>query len=97
MLPMIHLVRSMCYRRWAGWAALFSASYNQYAAHVGFPDRERDGARAAHGDLVAQHHRIGHKVRGPGSNLADHTLLEVTANSELIIAAGSATVTGSPN
>jgi class 3 adenylate cyclase len=26
------------------------------------------------------------KVRGPGSNLADHTLLEVTAGGELIIA-----------
>jgi hypothetical protein len=29
------------------------------------------------------------KVRGPGSNLADHTLLEVTAGGELIIASGS--------
>jgi hypothetical protein len=29
------------------------------------------------------------KVRGPGSNLADHTLLEVTAAGELIIASGS--------
>ena len=29
------------------------------------------------------------KVRGPGSNLADHTLLEVTANGELIIAGGT--------
>ncbi len=29
------------------------------------------------------------KVRGPGSNLADHTLLEVTASGELIIASGS--------
>ncbi len=29
------------------------------------------------------------KVRGPGSNLADHTLLEVTAGGELIIAAGT--------
>ena len=29
------------------------------------------------------------KVRGPGSNLADHTLLEVTATGELIIASGS--------
>jgi hypothetical protein len=29
------------------------------------------------------------KVRGPGSNLADHTLLEVTAGGELIIASGA--------
>ncbi len=29
------------------------------------------------------------KVRGPGSNLPDHTLLEVTAGGELIIASGS--------
>jgi len=29
------------------------------------------------------------KVRGPGSNLADHTLLEVTATGELIVASGS--------
>lgn len=29
------------------------------------------------------------KVRGPSSNLADHTLLEVTAGGELIIASGS--------
>jgi len=29
------------------------------------------------------------KVRGPGSNLADHTLLEVTAGGELIIAGGA--------
>jgi hypothetical protein len=29
------------------------------------------------------------KVRGPGSNLADHTLLEVTPGGELIIASGS--------
>jgi len=29
------------------------------------------------------------KVRGPGSNLADHTLLEVTAGGELIVAGGS--------
>ena len=29
------------------------------------------------------------KVRGPGSNLADHTLLEVTAGGELIIAGGT--------
>ena len=29
------------------------------------------------------------KVRGPGSNLADHTLPEVTAGGELIIASGS--------
>jgi hypothetical protein len=29
------------------------------------------------------------KVRGPGSNLADHTLLEITAGGELIIASGS--------
>jgi hypothetical protein len=29
------------------------------------------------------------KVRGPGSNLADHTLLEVTASGELIIAGGA--------
>jgi len=29
------------------------------------------------------------KVRGPGSNLSDHTLLEVTAGGELIIASGS--------
>jgi hypothetical protein len=29
------------------------------------------------------------KVRGPGSNLVDHTLLEVTAGGELIIASGS--------
>jgi hypothetical protein len=29
------------------------------------------------------------KVRGPGSNLADHTLLEVTAGGELILAGGT--------
>ncbi len=29
------------------------------------------------------------KVRGPGSNLADHTLLEITASGELIIASGT--------
>jgi hypothetical protein len=29
------------------------------------------------------------KVRGPGSNLADHTLIEVTAGGELIIASGA--------
>ena len=29
------------------------------------------------------------RVRGPGSNLADHTLLEVTAGGELIIAGGT--------
>jgi hypothetical protein len=29
------------------------------------------------------------KVRGPGSNLADHTLLEVTAGGELIVAGGA--------
>ena len=29
------------------------------------------------------------KVRGPGSPLADHTLLEVTAGGELIIAGGT--------
>jgi hypothetical protein len=29
------------------------------------------------------------KVRGPGSNLADHTLLEVTSGGELIVAGGS--------
>lgn len=28
-------------------------------------------------------------MRGPGSSLADHTLLEVTAGGELIIAAGT--------
>ena len=29
------------------------------------------------------------KIHGPGSNLADSTLLELTANGELILAAGS--------
>ena len=29
------------------------------------------------------------KVRGPGSSLADHTLLEVTVGGELITAAGT--------
>jgi len=29
------------------------------------------------------------RVAGPGSNLADHTLLQVTAGGELIVASGS--------
>ncbi|HRR57513.1 MAG TPA: hypothetical protein P5057_11155, partial [Acidobacteriota bacterium] len=31
------------------------------------------------------------KIHGPGSNLADSTLLELTANGELILAGGSGT------
>jgi hypothetical protein len=53
-------------------------------------------ASAAGGVACGQLLVVGHdivtsplKVCGPGSNLADHTLLEVTAGGELIVASGS--------
>ena len=42
------------------------------------------GIRNRH--LSSQRHRLAVEVRGPGSNLADHTLLEVTSGGESIIA-----------